>query len=180
VAAGVEQVYRYPQPSTVGVVDGRVDVQLSTSGGTTGAGPALHPRFFDGFLAHPEQTATGLLTVARVARSRFYVPPGMLSAILRAADPVVTSNGDRLRFESFSACCGVHARLDRMTGDARRRALAGHGHSAVEQLLAMRRIARRRTTRPTGRKQRDDNTKNEYVCAPAIYIHLFSSQIDTP
>jgi hypothetical protein len=28
------------------------------------------------------------------------------------ADPVVTSNGDRLRFESFSGCCGVHARLD--------------------------------------------------------------------
>jgi hypothetical protein len=108
----VEQVYRYPQPSSVGVIDGRVGVQLSTSGGTTAAGPALHPRFFDGFLAHPEQTATGLLTVARVARSRFYVPPGMLSAILRAADPVVTSNGDRLRFESFSACCGVHARLD--------------------------------------------------------------------
>ena len=112
MAAGVEQVYRYPQPSTVGVVDGRVDVQLSTSGGTTAAGPALHPRFFDGVLGHPEQTATALLTVARVARTRFYVPPGMLAAILRAADPVVTSNGDRLRFESFSACCGVHARLD--------------------------------------------------------------------
>jgi SWIM zinc finger len=112
VAAGVEQVYRYPQPSTVGVVDGRVDVQLSTSGGSTAAGPALHPQFFDGFLGHPEQTATALLAVARVARTRFYVPPGMLTAILRAADPVVTSNGDRLRFESFSACCGVHARLD--------------------------------------------------------------------
>jgi len=23
--------------------------------------------------------------------------------------PVVTSNADRLRFESFSGCCGVHA-----------------------------------------------------------------------
>jgi hypothetical protein len=108
----VEQVYRYARPSTVGVVDGQVDVQLSTSGGTTAAGPRLHPRFFDGFLGHPEQTATALLTVARVARTRFYLPPGMVAAVLRAADPVVTSNGDRLRFESFSACCGVHARLD--------------------------------------------------------------------
>ncbi len=27
-------------------------------------------------------------------------------------DPVVTCNGDRLRFESFSACGGVYARLD--------------------------------------------------------------------
>ena len=60
--------------------------------------------------------ASGLLAVARVARTRFYVPPGMLAAILRAADPVVTSNGDRLRFESFSACCGVHARLDVLPG----------------------------------------------------------------
>ena len=76
MAAGVEQVYRYARPSTVGVVDGQVDVQLSTSGGTTTAGPALHPRFFDGFLGHPEQTATALLAVARVARTRFYVPPG--------------------------------------------------------------------------------------------------------
>jgi len=27
-------------------------------------------------------------------------------------DPVVTCGGDRLRFESFSGCCGVYARLD--------------------------------------------------------------------
>ena len=34
----------------------------------------------------------------------------MITEILR--DPVVTSNDDRLRFESFSGCGGVHARLD--------------------------------------------------------------------
>lgn len=95
---------------------GATQVLLSTSGGTTRAGPAEHPRFFDGFLAHAEQTATGMLAVAQVARTRFYVPAGMLAAVLRAADPVVTSNGDRLRFESFSACCGVYARLDLLAG----------------------------------------------------------------
>lgn len=89
---------------------------LSTSGGRTPHGLAEHPRFFDGFLVNPEQTATALLAVARVARTRYYVPPGMLAAVLRAADPVVTSNGDRLRFESFSACCGVYARLDVLPG----------------------------------------------------------------
>ena len=73
---------------------------LATSGGRTAAGPAIHPVFFDGFLGHPEQAAAALLAVAKVARTRFYTPPGMLAAILRAADPVVTSNGDRLRFES--------------------------------------------------------------------------------
>ena len=112
MSAGLEQVYRYAQPSSVGMRDGRPDVRLATSGGTTTAGAVDHPRFFDGFLGHAEQMATALLVVARVARTRFYVPPGMLAAVLRAADPVVTSNGDRLRFESFSACCGVYARLD--------------------------------------------------------------------
>jgi hypothetical protein len=104
----VEQTYRYARPSAV-TADG---VLLATSGGTTPAGLAEHPRFFDGFLAHAEQTATALLCVAKVARTRYFLPPGTLAAILRAADPVVTSNGDRLRFESFSACCGVYARLD--------------------------------------------------------------------
>jgi hypothetical protein len=70
------------------------------------------PRFYSGFLAHAEQAAVALLVCARIARTRFYVPPGMLAAVLRAADPVVTSNGDQLRFESFSACCGVYGRLD--------------------------------------------------------------------
>ncbi len=31
-------------------------------------------------------------------------------------DPVVTSHEDRLRFESFSGCCGVYARLDVLPG----------------------------------------------------------------
>lgn len=116
MATGVEQTYRYARPSAVSTESGVTGVLLSTSGGTTPAGPAEHPRFFDGFLGNAEQTATALLAVARVARTRFYVPPGMLATILRAADPVVTSNGDRLRFESFSACCGVYARLDLLAG----------------------------------------------------------------
>ncbi len=116
VATGVEQLYRYAQPSKVGSLDGRADVRLATSGGITSRGLVPHPQFFDGFLGHAEQTATALLAVARVARTRYYVPPGMLAAVLRAADPVVTSNGDRLRFESFSACCGVYARLDVLPG----------------------------------------------------------------
>lgn len=113
---GVEQVYRYAAPSTVDAVGGHADVRLSTSGGRTANGLAEHPRFFDGFLGSAEQMAAALLAVARVARTRYYVPTGMLAAVLRAADPVVTSNGDRLRFESFSACCGVYARLDVLPG----------------------------------------------------------------
>lgn len=115
-AATDNQTYTYVRPSTLTFSDGQADLTLATSGGRTSGGPATHPVFFDGFLGHPEQAATALLTVAKVARTRFYTPPGMLAAILRAADPVVTSNGDRLRFESFSACCGVYARYDALPG----------------------------------------------------------------
>lgn len=111
-----EQTYSYVHPSAVTFTEGRADLMLATSGGRTAAGPAAHPVFFDGFLGHPEQAATALLAVAKVARTRFYTPPAMVAAILRAADPVVTSNGDRLRFESFSACCGVYARFDALPG----------------------------------------------------------------
>jgi SWIM zinc finger len=112
LVATLEQAYRYLGPSEVLSGSGRVDVCLSTSGGTSAARVAEHPRLFDGFLARPEVAATALLVCARVARTRFYMPPNMVAAKIRAADPVVTSNGDRLRFESFSACCGVYSRLD--------------------------------------------------------------------
>jgi hypothetical protein len=82
---------------------------LATSGGVTEAGPVLHPYFFSGFLTDPAVAAKGMLACAAVARARYFMP-GSVVAMLR--DPVVTSNGDRLRFESFSSCCGVHARLD--------------------------------------------------------------------
>lgn len=116
MATTAEQTYRYVRPSTLDMTGGRADLHLATSGGRTSAGPAAHPVFFEGFLGHTEQAAAALLAVAKVARTRFYAPPGMIAAILRAADPVVTSNGDRLRFESFSACAGVYARFDALEG----------------------------------------------------------------
>lgn len=112
----MEQTYQYGRASLVRFADPRTDVLLATSGGLGPDGMLVAPRFFDGFVGHAEQVAVMLRVCARVARTRFYVPPGMLAAVLRAADPVVTSNGDRLRFESFSACCGVYARLDILPG----------------------------------------------------------------
>lgn len=85
------------------------EVVLATSGGVTEWVPAAHPFFFSGFLADPAMAAMGMLECAAVARSRYFLP-GSVVAILR--DPVVTCGPDRLRFESFSSCCGVHARLD--------------------------------------------------------------------
>ncbi|MGC4763398.1 SWIM zinc finger family protein [Micromonospora sp. DT46] len=92
------QTYRYLGSSTL-ASDG---LGLQTSGG-----PAPHPRFFTGFLTTPQAAAAGLLAVAEVARTRYHRPVSPASL-----DPVVTGSRDRLRFESFSGCCGVYARLD--------------------------------------------------------------------
>ncbi|MBB5780001.1 SWIM zinc finger family protein [Nonomuraea jabiensis] len=97
------QAYSYAGPSTL--TDGRLG--LSTSGGTALSGPQTHPRFFSGLLTHAAPAAAGLLAVADVALARYHQPrPGW------TRDPVVTCDGGRLRFESFSACGGVYARLD--------------------------------------------------------------------
>ena len=105
--AVTEQTYAYLAPSTVDFGDDRSELTLATSGGRE-----ANPYFFTGFLGRPQQTATALLAVGEVARTRYYEPPQMMRARILAADPVVTSNVDRLRFESFSACAGVYARLD--------------------------------------------------------------------
>ena len=131
MAAEVEQVYRYARASRASLDPGRPEVVLATSGGRTSSGADEHPHLFDGFLEHAEQAATGLLAVGEVARTRFYVPPGMLARVLRHADPVITSNGDRLRFESLSPCCGVYARLD-VLPDGLDRAPAASGTTNVD------------------------------------------------
>ncbi len=96
-----ELVYRYARPSALGPEG----LALATSAREQVAGA-----YFRGFLERPDMSAAALLCVARVARTRFYLPPG--SSARGLADPVVTSEPGALRFESFSACCGVHARFD--------------------------------------------------------------------
>ncbi|WP_433203450.1 SWIM zinc finger family protein [Dactylosporangium sp. CS-047395] len=119
----VEQTYHYRRPSTV---DGD-GVVLATSGG-----PSLHPYFFSGFVEHAEPVAAALLAVARIARTRFYTPPNMVAAAVRAADPVVTADKDGyLRFESLSVCCGVYGRLDLLPGSLDGQ-LRGHGTTNVD------------------------------------------------
>lgn len=103
--------YAYARPSALD--GGRADARLAleTSGGSTPAGPARRPRFFTGFLTRPAPAAAALLAVADVAAARYHRPD-----LARLRDPVVTAQGDRLRFESFSGCGGVYARLD-LLGD---------------------------------------------------------------
>ncbi|MEV3860010.1 SWIM zinc finger family protein [Streptomyces sp. NPDC050095] len=101
------QAVTYRRPSALESAAGSRQLGLETSRGATPAGPQDHPRFFAGFLTAPQVASAGLLAVADVAAARYYQPQ------LRASlDPVVTGSTDRLRFESFSGCGGVYARLD--------------------------------------------------------------------
>jgi len=110
---------------------------LATSGGATPAGEVANPRFFHGFLTAPAAAAAALLTVADVAATRYYQPAASASL-----DPVVTADGDRLRMESFSGCCGVYARLDVLApgldGDD-----VGHGTTNVDINSPLRRALAR-------------------------------------
>ena len=100
-ATALDFTYRYAFPSTVGESDCGFGVTLATCG-------ARHeqPHFFSGRLLRPREMGEMLLVLSEVVRTHFYLPrPANL-------DPVVTSSEAMLRFEGFSGCCGVYARVD--------------------------------------------------------------------
>ncbi|MGW4564148.1 SWIM zinc finger family protein, partial [Streptomyces sp. NPDC004561] len=120
------QTVAYRRPSALESATDGGRLGLETSRGATPTGAKDHPRFFAGFLTSPQAAAAGLLAVADVAAARYYQPQ------LRASlDPVVTGNGDRLRFESFSGCGGVYARLDVLT-EGLDGGEVGHGTTNVD------------------------------------------------
>ena len=64
------------------------------------------PCFFWGSLTDPLLTSKCLLTLSKVVRSSFGpVPPSL-------RDPIVSAGTEQIRFEGFSSCNGVYARLD--------------------------------------------------------------------
>ncbi|MFN0166786.1 MAG: SWIM zinc finger family protein [Bryobacteraceae bacterium] len=112
-ALAVDQTYWYAEPSSV-------ETASSAAGGSrirlvTTPQPRQQP-FFSGTLSTPRLAADLMLALTQVVQSRFYVPPAMVARILANADPVITFGGGRLRFEGFSACCGVYARIDLLPG----------------------------------------------------------------
>ena len=127
----IDHVYDYALPSVL-ASGANPHLQLSTSGGE-----APHPFFFVGRLTQPKRTASAMLTLSRIARSRFHIPAAMLARLIREADPVVTCSVDRLRMESFSACCGVYARLD-LLPEAIDGEMVGKGTTNVDFNAAMR------------------------------------------
>lgn len=67
------------------------------------------PCFFWGRLRDAYLTAKCLSAVAKTVRSRFALTAQDLAAM---RDPIVTAGQSQLRFEGFSSCNGVYARLD--------------------------------------------------------------------
>lgn len=70
---------------------------------------AAVPCFFWGRLREPYLAAKCLSTIAKTVRSRFALTAQELAAL---RDPIVTAGADQIRFEGFSSCNGVYARLD--------------------------------------------------------------------
>jgi len=105
--SSVKFAYSYRFESAVETTTSRSRLRLATC-----STPEEHPYFYSGALVRPQVAADALLAVARVARTRFFKPASMPGSLELRVDPVVTADGARLRFESFSQCCGVYARAD--------------------------------------------------------------------
>ena len=127
--------YRYPFGSEVDVAPAAPEMRLATS--LDGTSDDL---FFDGRLRQPVVVARMLGVLCDTVRTRFYQP-----IPANTLDPVVTSGGGMLRFEGFSSCCGVYARVD-LTPDAFDADLRGKGTTNVDFNEPMRTALRRITS----------------------------------
>jgi hypothetical protein len=102
----ISHTYRYAFESQTLSTPSGPQLFLSTS---DSAGESVP--YFRGKLTQPRRTAGLLRGVAQVVQSRFFVPM-TLTKKMAILDPVVTCGDDNVRFEVFSSCCSVYARLD--------------------------------------------------------------------
>ena len=71
------------------------------------------PCFFWGKLKDPYITARCLITLSNVVQSSFNLSAADIAKI---KDPIVTAGNEKIRFEGFSQCAGVYARVDVLPG----------------------------------------------------------------
>jgi len=122
-----EHFFRYPFPSEL-IPDGRKQLLRLA---TFRKGRQATPFFFEGRLTNPQRAAELLRAIMTIVQSRFHIPASMLERILAESDPIVTCNDERLRFEGFSACCGVYVRADLLSGSFEGN-VAGRGTTNVD------------------------------------------------
>ncbi len=116
----IDFVYRYRFATGWDQPEGKPRLRLATFGGKE-----PNPYFFEGLIAQPAMVSDMLLTLCQVVRTHFFQPrPAQL-------DPVVTCSDGMLRFEGFSGCCGVYARVD-LTSETFQSDITGRGTTNVD------------------------------------------------
>lgn len=99
--------YSYNILSTLTQNNGQDELQLAKFSEIQKASDA--PCFFIGKVKQPFIMARCLVTLANVVKASFNLSPAQL-ALLK--DPIVSAGYERVRFEGFSHCAGVYARVD--------------------------------------------------------------------
>lgn len=100
-------VYHYQRPSSLIKKDASEELFLSKYSEIQKNTDA--PCFFWGNVSQPFILARCLITLSNIVKSSFNLSPFQM-ALLK--DPIVTAGNSRLRFEGFSHCAGVYARVD--------------------------------------------------------------------
>ncbi len=100
-------IYRYQRPSSLIKKDTSEELFLSKYSEIQKNTDV--PCFFWGDVSQPFILARCLITLSNIVKSSFNLSPFQM-ALLK--DPIVTAGNGRLRFEGFSHCAGVYARLD--------------------------------------------------------------------
>lgn len=119
-ATALDFTYKYAFPSSVAETNQGSKLLLATCGARQD-----QPHFFDGELLRPREMGEMLFVLSEVVRTHFFLPrPALL-------DPVVTSSESMLRFEGFSGCCGVYARVD-LPAEAFDSEIQGRGTTNVD------------------------------------------------
>lgn len=99
--------YIYNNPSNLTKGEGRDELFLAKYSEIQKNTDA--PCFFWGSVKHPFIMSRCLIALSNVVKSSFSLSPAELSKL---KDPIVTAGDGRVRFEGFSHCAGVYARVD--------------------------------------------------------------------
>lgn len=98
--------YRYTSKSSLQKEKGTENLLLSKFNEVQ---KGSSPCFYWGKLNNPYELSRCLITLSNIVQSSFNLSPFQL-ALLK--DPIVTAGNNQIRFEGFSHCAGVYARVD--------------------------------------------------------------------
>lgn len=98
--------YRYAAPSAIIPTSKGTSLLLSSFAENQ---ESTNEQLFWGRLLYPQITARCLTSLAAIVQSRFTLSPETIAAM---HDPIISVGNGSLRFEGFSGCAGIYARVD--------------------------------------------------------------------